>query len=105
MRTSSKAAFPGSVLLCLSLVAAGAAGWWHMPFSSGWPILAKTTPETVLPARIQTARAFDGVCEYGGNVKQVHVANGATVAQGDMLVTLENSEIAAELATARIRVE
>jgi multidrug efflux pump subunit AcrA (membrane-fusion protein) len=61
--------------------------------------------ETILRGKIEPAAQVNSVAEYAARVVKVHVASGAHVKAGDLLITLENDEITSQVTAAQKRIE
>jgi HlyD family secretion protein len=70
-----------------------------------WKPYVDGSHDTVLAAKIEPAVQMNLVTEYTANVRQVLVSRGIRVAQGDLLVILENGEITSQVRLAERRVQ
>ncbi len=61
--------------------------------------------QTVLPARIEPNRQFNLLSESPGRVQAVQAIAGSSVTQGEILLTLDNSEISNHVTAAAKRLE
>src|SRR3989442_14941924 len=93
-----------SLFLILLLITAAilASAQWRTSVSA-WAPGPHDSFETILLARIEPATQVNLSSEYSATVARVHVAPGAQVHPGDLLITLENGEIASQVSAAEKR--
>ncbi len=92
------------VLAAVALLFGAAAAWWFMraPVVAAAAVQPAPLLRTLLfSARVATASRVEVGSTLTGRVREVLVAEGATVRQGDVLVKLESEELRAALEQAR----
>lgn len=93
------------VLLLAVVAAFGAARWWMGPLVEVYGVARGDVVQTVVASgRVATPRRVEIGSQITGTVDEIPVAEGQTVAAGQMLVTLKDDEYKAAVETARASV-
>ena len=83
----------------MAVLAAGSFFWWKKQHSSELP------PEIVSGSGRVEATQTDIAAKYAGRVKEIRVQEGDLVQAGQVLVTMDTSELDAQLLNAEAKVQ